>query len=143
MARIPYKNRVQLCGNVGNNPEMRYMPNGDAVLSLRLATQESWKDGKGEWQTHTEWHTVVMYRKLAERAADYKKGDCIDLEGRKYTRVWKDDKNTERKSVEIIVDDHHRVAIDRDERDQLPADKGEETPPPTSMDGPDSMKRLA
>lgn len=146
MARIPYKNRVELCGNVGNEPTIRYMPNGDAVLSLRLATQESWKDAKDQWQTHTEWHTVVMYRKLAERAEGYKKGDCIHVDGRKFTRQWTDDKNVKRTSVEIIAEDHHRVALDREDREQsapLPTDAGEESDvPQTSMDGPEAIKRL-
>lgn len=145
MALIPYKNEVRLCGNVGNDPEIRYLPSGDAVMSIRLATVDRWKDGKDEWQEHTEWHTVVLYRKTAERAKGYKKGDTIYVEGRKFTRVWKDHSQVERKSTEIIGESHHRVEIERDNYDKttpITADRGEDVPP-VSTDGPKSLARLA
>lgn len=144
MARIPYINKQIICGNIGNEPVVRYMPNGDPVLSLRVATKESWKDSKDAWQSHTEWHTVVLYRKLAEQAAGYLKGDCVYVEGRKYTRKWVDEKQVQRTSVEMIGDDHHLVTVERADREESPADNSpDDTPPHTSMDGPESMKKLA
>ena len=157
MARIPYINRMEMCGNLGNDPTLRYLPNGDAVLSLRLAVQESWKDANENWQKHTEWTTVVMYRAVAERAADYRKGDTIYVVGRKHTREWTDDKQAKRTSLELIAEDHHQVVIPRENAQQSappasPAQQGkparterveEPAPPPTSFDGPDALRKMA
>ena len=85
-------NKVILVGNVGADPETRYMPNGDAVCNFRLATTESWKDkNSGEKRELTEWHRIVCYRKLAEITSQYvKKGSQLYLEGRIKTRKWQD-----------------------------------------------------
>ena len=85
-------NKVQLMGNLGADPETRFMPNGDAVTSIRLATTESWKDrATGEKKELTEWHKVVFYRGLADIVSKYlKKGSSIYLEGRLRTRKWQD-----------------------------------------------------
>ncbi|BCO21351.1 hypothetical protein KUC14_02200 [Alteromonas sp. KC14] len=76
-------NKVILVGNLGNDPEVRYMPNGNAVANLSLATSESWKDQQGQVQERTEWHRLTMYRRLAEIAGEYlKKGSQIYVEGK-------------------------------------------------------------
>ena len=96
-------NRVTLIGNLGADPETRYMPNGDAVANIRLATTESWKDkASGEKKEITEWHRVVFYRKLAEIVGQYlKKGAPVYIEGRIRTRKWTDKEGQERYTTEI------------------------------------------
>lgn len=96
-------NKVILVGNLGADPEVRYMPNGDAVANVRLATTESWKDkSSGEKREITEWHRVVFYRKLAEIVGQYlKKGSAVYVEGRIRTRKWQDKDGQERYTTEI------------------------------------------
>ena len=96
-------NRVTLIGNLGADPETRYMPNGDAVANIRLATTESWKDkASGEKREITEWHRVVLYRKLGEIAGQYlKKGSTVYIEGRIRTRKWQDKEGQDRYTTEI------------------------------------------
>lgn len=96
-------NKVILVGNVGADPETRYMPNGDAVCNFRLATTESWKDkNSGEKRELTEWHRIVCYRKLAEITSQYvKKGSQLYLEGRIKTRKWQDKDGQDRYTTEI------------------------------------------
>jgi len=96
-------NKVILIGNLGADPEMRCAGNGDAICNLRLATSESWMDkGTGEKKESTEWHRVVLYRKLAEVANRYlKKGSKIYIEGRIRSRRWQDKEGVERTSTEI------------------------------------------
>ncbi len=96
-------NKVILVGNLGADPEVRYMPNGDAVANVRLATTESWKDkASGEKREITEWHRVVFYRKLAEIVGQYlKKGSAVYVEGRIRTRKWQDKEGQERYTTEI------------------------------------------
>ena len=96
-------NKVILVGNLGADPETRYMPNGDAVANIRLATTESWKDkASGEKREMTEWHRVVFYRKLAEIVGQYlKKGSSVYVEGRIRTRKWQDKEGQERYTTEI------------------------------------------
>jgi len=96
-------NKVILVGNLGADPETRYMPNGDAVANIRLATTESWKDkATGEKREITEWHRVVFYRKLAEIVGQYlKKGSAVYVEGRIRTRKWQDKEGQDRYTTEI------------------------------------------
>lgn len=96
-------NKVILVGNLGADPETRYLPNGDAVANVRLATTESWKDkSSGEKREVTEWHRVVFYRKLAEIVGQYlKKGSAVYVEGRIRTRKWQDKEGQERYTTEI------------------------------------------
>ena len=90
-------NKVILVGNLGNDPEVRYMPNGNAVANLSLATSESWKDQQGQMQERTEWHRLTMYRRLAEIAGEYlKKGSQIYVEGKLQTRKWQDQQGQDR-----------------------------------------------
>lgn len=96
-------NKVILVGNLGADPESRYLPNGDAVTNIRVATTENWKDkNSGERRELTEWHRVVFYRRLAEIAAQYlKKGSQVYLEGRIRTRKWQDKEGQDRYTTEI------------------------------------------
>jgi single-strand DNA-binding protein len=96
-------NKVILVGNLGADPETRYLPNGDAVTNIRIATTESWKDKtSGDRKELTEWHRIVFYRRLAEIAAQYlKKGSQVYLEGRIRTRKWQDKEGQDRYTTEI------------------------------------------
>ena len=96
-------NKVLLIGHLGADVEMRYMPNGDAVANLRVATSETWKDKQsGEKRELTEWHRVVFYRRLAEIAGQYlRKGSSVFVEGRIRTRKWQDKDGQDRYTTEI------------------------------------------
>ncbi|BBL34562.1 single-stranded DNA-binding protein [Nitrosomonas stercoris] len=98
-------NKVMLIGNLGRDPEVRYMPSGDAITTINIATTDTWKDKSGEKQERTEWHRVVMFSKLAEIAGEYlKKGSQVYIEGRLQTRKWTDKSNIERYTTEIVAD---------------------------------------
>ena len=99
-------NKVILVGNLGKDPEIRYMPNGNAVANLTLATSESWKDKQtGDQQEKTEWHRIVMFRRLAEVAGEYlKKGSQVYIEGKLQTRKWQDKEGQDRYTTEIVAD---------------------------------------
>jgi single-strand DNA-binding protein len=98
-------NRVILIGNLGNDPEIRYMPNGNAVANLSIATSESWKDQQGQLQEKTEWHKLTAYRQLAEIIGEYvKKGSQIYVEGKLQTRKWQDQLGNDRYTTEVIID---------------------------------------
>ena len=100
-------NKVILVGNLGRDPEVRYMPSGNAVANVTLATTESWKDKQtGEKQERTEWHNVVFYSRLAEIAGEYlKKGSQVYVEGSLRTRKWQDKSGNDRYTTEIIASD--------------------------------------
>ncbi len=100
-------NKVILVGNLGADPETRYMPSGSAVTNLRVATSESWKDKQtGEQQERTEWHRVAMFGRLAEIAAEYlRKGSQVYLEGSLRTRKWQDKDGNDRWSTEIVANE--------------------------------------
>lgn len=100
-------NKVILIGNLGRDPEVRYLPSGSAVCNLRLATTESWKDkASGEKKEITEWHSVVLFDKLAEIAGEYlRKGRSVYIEGRLQTRKWQDkETGADRYSTEVRGD---------------------------------------
>jgi len=100
-------NRVQLIGNLGKDPEIKYTPQGTPVAKLAIATNERFKDKNGEWQDRTEWHNVVLWQRLAEIAGEYlKKGGKVYIEGRLQTRSW-DDKQTGQKKymTEVVAND--------------------------------------
>lgn len=98
-------NKVILIGNLGQDPEIRYMPNGGAVANLSLATSETWRDKQtNEMREKTEWHRVVIFGKLAEIAGEYlKKGSQVYIEGSLQTRKWQDQSGQDRYSTEIVV----------------------------------------
>ncbi|EHT5791093.1 TPA: single-stranded DNA-binding protein SSB2 [Salmonella enterica subsp. enterica serovar Java] len=98
-------NKVILVGNLGQDPEVRYMPNGGAVANLTLATSESWRDKQdGEIREHTEWHRVVVFGKLAEIASEYlRKGAQVYIEGQLRTRKWTDQSGQDKYTTEVVV----------------------------------------
>ena len=100
-------NKVILIGNLGSDPEVKYLPNGNAVATLSLATSESWNDRtSGERQERTEWHRLVLWRKLAEIAEKYlKKGSKIFVEGKLQTRSWDDQSGQKRYTTEVVVNE--------------------------------------
>ncbi|WP_124552363.1 single-stranded DNA-binding protein [Methylophilus methylotrophus] len=107
-------NKVILMGNLGRDPEVRYMPNGEAVANFSIATTENWKDKSGVRQEKTEWHNIVMYRRLAEIAGEYlKKGRPVYIEGRLQTRKWEKDGVT-RYSTEIVADQMQMLGTGRE-----------------------------
>ena len=98
-------NKVILVGNLGQDPEGRFTPQGTAVTNLSVATNESWKNPNGELQDRTEWHRVVMYGKMAETANEYMhKGQMVYIEGRLQTNEWEDQNQNKRKTTEIKCD---------------------------------------
>jgi len=121
-------NKVILIGNLGRDPEVRYMPSGDAVANITIATTETWKDKGGEKQEQTEWHRVAMFGKTAEIAGEYlKKGSQVYIEGRLQTRKWTDKEGQERYTTEIRAD-----------RMQMLGSRsgGSERMPPSEEEGP-------
>ena len=103
-------NKVILVGNLGQDPEVRFTPNGKAVANITLATSESWKDQTGQIQEKTEWHRVVMFGKLAEIAGEYlKKGSQVYIEGKMQTRKWQDQQGQDRYTTEVVLDPFNGV----------------------------------
>lgn len=98
-------NKVILVGNLGSDPEVRYMPNGGAVANITIATSESWRDKTtGEQREKTEWHRVSLFGKLAEVAGEYlRKGSQVYIEGQLQTRKWQDQNGKDRYSTEVVV----------------------------------------
>ena len=99
-------NKVILVGNLGNDPEVRFTPNGSAIANLSLATSESWKDrNTGQQQERTEWHRVVIFGKTAEIAQQYlRKGSKVYIEGKLQTRKWQGQDGQDRYTTEVVVD---------------------------------------
>jgi single-strand DNA-binding protein len=102
--RMASVSKVILIGNLGRDPEVRYLPSGSALCNLRLATTRTWKNkDSGERQDETEWHTVVLFDRQAEIAGEYlKKGRPVYIEGRLRTRKWTDKEGQERYSTEVV-----------------------------------------
>lgn len=104
-------NKVMIMGNLGADPEVRYMPSGGAVANLRVATTESWKDRQtGEKQERTEWHRIVLYNRLGEIAGQYlKKGSRVYVEGSIRTNKWQDQNGNDRYTTEIIANNMQMI----------------------------------
>ena len=121
-------NKVILIGRLGRDPEVRYMPNGEAVCNFSVATSESWKDSNGQKQERSEWHNITMYRKLAEIAGQYlRKGSQVYLEGRIQSRKYQGKDGIERTAYEIIanemkmLDGNSQATQEQPKRQQAPA----------------------
>ena len=96
-------NKVIIIGNLGQDPEVRFMPSGEAVANLSVATTEAWKDKSGEKQEHVEWHRVSLFGKLATVAGEYlKKGGSVYIEGKIRTKKWKDKDGADKYTTEIV-----------------------------------------
>lgn len=118
-------NKVILVGSLGKDPEVRFMPNGEAVANFSIATTDSWKDKSGAKQEKTEWHNIVMYRKLAEIAGEYlKKGRPVYIEGRLQTRKWQTKEGQDRYTTEIIADSMQMLGGNRDKDSSGSSDNG-------------------
>ncbi|EJF1949857.1 single-stranded DNA-binding protein SSB2 [Salmonella enterica] len=134
-------NKVILVGNLGQDPEVRYMPNGGAVANLTLATSESWRDKQdGEIREHTEWHRVVVFGKLAEIASEYlSKGAQVYIEGQLRTRKWTDQSGQDKYTTEVVVGQNGTMQM-LGRRDSQPQQDGQpfsgqpqpQTPPPAA-----------
>lgn len=100
-------NKVIVLGNLGNDPETKYLPNGNAVTNISVATSESWKDKQtGQEQERTEWHRIVFFNRLAEIAGEYlRKGSKVYVEGSLRTRKWQDQNGNDRYTTEIVASD--------------------------------------
>jgi single-strand DNA-binding protein len=128
---MPSVNKVILMGNLGRDPEVRFMPNGDAVCNFSIATTDSWKDKAGERQEKTEWHNIVMYRRLAEIAGEYlKKGRPVYLEGRLQTRKWQTKEGQDRYTTEVIADSMQMLGG----RDGAPTQESQPSSQPEARD---------
>ena len=102
---MPSVNKVILICNLGKDPEVRYMPSGEAIANISVATTDSWKDKSGEKQEKTEWHRVSFFGKLAEIVGEYlKKGSQVYVEGRLQTRKWQDKEGQDKYTTEIVAD---------------------------------------
>jgi single-strand DNA-binding protein len=127
-------NKVIIIGNLGQDPEVRYMPNGNAVANFTVATSETWNDKQtGEKQEKTEWHRIVMYQRLAEIAGEYlKKGSKVYLEGKLQTRKWQNKDGQDQYSTEIIANTMQMLDArqsDAQVAPQAPRNKAQQTAP--------------
>lgn len=122
-------NKAIIIGNLGRDPELKYMTSGDAVCNFTIATKDTWKDRDGNQQEKTEWHNIVAFKRLAEICGEYlKKGSQVYIEGRIQTRSW-EDKDGVKKYFTDIVADRMQMLGRRDEKpDSMP------TPPPAEPD---------
>ena len=124
-------NKVIIIGNLGNDPDMRYMPSGEAVANLSIATSETWTDrNTGAKREKTEWNRVVAFRKLAEIIGQYcKKGDQIYIEGKLQTRKWSDKNGQDHYTTEIIADQMQMLGGKEGERSSGQTKGGHPQPP--------------
>ena len=131
-------NKVILIGNLGQDPEARFTPQGTAVCNLSIATNESWKDQNGEMQDRTEWHRVVMYGRMAETATEYmKKGQMVYVEGRLHTREWEDQNQIKRRTTEIRCDNFTMLGKRNDSQGGGPGSPDTEAKKPDSNNDDD------
>ncbi|MGM0614744.1 MAG: single-stranded DNA-binding protein [Pseudomonadota bacterium] len=115
-------NKVILVGNLGQDPEVRYTPNGTAVANISVATSDTWTDKQsGQRQERTEWHRVVLFKKTAEIAQQYlQKGAKVYIEGRLQTRKWQDQSGQDRYSTEIVASDMQMLGSPGGQQSQQP-----------------------
>lgn len=130
-------NKVILVGNVGIDPEVRYLEGGTAVASLRMATSETYKNKNGERITQTEWHNIVLWRGLAEITEKYvKKGMQLYVEGRLRTRSWDDKEGNKRYTTEIVADSMKMLSRKEDGNTQTVEKQQEKAP---DIEEPDDL----
>lgn len=131
-------NKVILVGNLGRDPEVRNMANGEAVCNFSIATTDSWKDKSGQKQERTEWHNIVMYRRLAEIAGEYlKKGTPVYIEGKLQTRKWQDKDGNDRYTTEIIADQMQMLGSRGDGGGQSSVPRQQQKAPAPQQSAPD------
>lgn len=129
-------NKVQLIGHLGADPETRYTTSGDAVCTIRLATSKSWRDkASGEQRESTEWHRVVLYRRLGEVAGQYlRKGSQVYIEGELQTRKWTDKDGIERYNTQIVAEEMKMLGKRNGAADSAPSDTGSKADPFAQQD---------
>ncbi len=128
---MPGVNKAILIGNLGKDPELKYLPSGDALCSFSIATSESWKGQDGEKKEKIEWHNIVVFRKLAEICGQYLfKGMTVYVEGKIATKRWEESDGTKRNSTDIIVDHMVIVGSKPDENKKPYVAKKQPTPQP-------------
>ena len=138
-------NKVILVGNLGADPETRYMPSGSAVTNLSVATSESWKDKQtGQPQERTEWHRVVFFNRLAEIAGEYlRKGSKVYVEGSLRTRKWQDQSGQDRYTTEIVANEMQMLSRAGEQqgggRPATPADDFSQAPPEPQFNPDDDI----
>jgi single-strand DNA-binding protein len=109
-------NRVILIGHLGKDPEVKHLESGVAVAKFSLATNESYRDKEGKWQDSTEWHDIVVWRQLAERAESVlKKGDMVYVEGKLSSRTWQDQQGVNHRSTEVVSNYFRKITGKRDD----------------------------
>ena len=124
-------NKVILVGNLGRDPEVRYMPNGEAVCTFSIATTDSWKDKSGQKQERTEWHSIILYRRLAEIAGEYlRKGRPIYIEGRVRSRKYTGKDGVERTAFEIEATELQLLGGREESGGNARQERSEAAPPP-------------
>ena len=124
-------NKAQVIGNLGSDPEVRYTQQGTPVATFSVATTERWKDQDGQQKEHTEWHRIVVWRKLAEICGEYlKKGSKVYIEGKMQTRKWQDQQGNDRYTTEIIGTSMEMLSGQRNAPENDPG-------PPPSHEGED------
>lgn len=125
-------NRAIILGNLGNDPETRYLPNGNAVTNISVATSETWKDKQGQESKDTQWHRIVFFNKLAEIAGEYlRKGSKVYIEGKIVTRKWQDQSGNDRYSTEIVANEMQMLDSRQDNQggQQQPQQQGNQHQP--------------
>ncbi|MCG9097805.1 single-stranded DNA-binding protein [Laribacter hongkongensis] len=128
-------NKVILVGNLGRDPEVRYMPNGEAVCTFSIATTDNWKDKSGQKQERTEWHSIILYRRLAEIAGEYlRKGRPIYIEGRIRSRKYTGKDGVERTAFEIEATELQMLGGREESGSNTRQERGEPAPPPRRHD---------
>ena len=129
-------NKVIVVGNLGQDPETRYLPSGDAVTNISIATSEKWKDKQtGEQKERTEWHKVVMFKRLAEVAAEYlRKGSQVYVEGKLRTNKWQDKNGNDRYTTEIVADQMQMLGGKGNAEPRAPQTPSQPQPGPDDFD---------
>lgn len=129
-------NKVIVLGNLGNDPECKFMPNGNAVTNISVATSESWKDKQsGQEQERTEWHRIVFFNRLAEIAGEYlRKGSKVYIEGSLRTRKWQDQSGNDRYTTEIVASEMQMLDSRGDGQQSQPQQHA--SPPPAQQPDP-------
>ena len=124
-------NKAIVLGNLGQDPETRYMPNGNAVTNISIATSESWKDKQsGQEQERTEWHRVVFFNRLAEIAGEYlRKGSKVYVEGSLRTRKWQDQSGADKYTTEIVASEMQMLDARGDDQQQQPQQQAPQQQP--------------
>jgi single-strand DNA-binding protein len=132
-----YVNKVIIIGNLGANPELKYLPSGQAVCEMRVATNETFNDKQGQRQERTEWHRIVVWGKTAENCAKYlEKGRQVYVEGRLQTRSWDDKEGNKRYTTEIVANQVVFLGGGGGERGAGPRRDEQSQPAPPDFGGP-------